>query len=96
MFPGCIPELTDMLVWVYWFPTSVFQCVLLVLAIAKIVKAARQEWQTPKLLIILVRDSLVYFGGALAIILVNACMWSTARVSSSKLALVKMLTYLTN
>ena len=83
MFPGCVPDHLPSHVWAYWVPLSLFQGAVFVLAITKVYEAVQQEWHAPKLLVTLLRDSLVYFGGALAVILVNVLIWSTARVCAA-------------
>ena len=80
IFPGCVPENLHVHIWAYWVPSSVFQGVILYLAINKIWEIGKQNWHTPKLLEILLRDSLAYLGGAIAIIMVNVLIWSVGRV----------------
>ena len=79
-FPGCVPVDFSPHMWAYWVPLLSFQTVLFVLAMAQVLIEARREWNTPKLLVVMLRDSLVYFGGMLAIILANVMIWATARV----------------
>ena len=68
--------------WAFWVPPIVFESVLLVLAIVKAAQVAHQEAPTSKILGVLIRDSVVYFGGTLSIILVNLVIYTVARVSS--------------
>ena len=82
LFPGCVPANPSSHMWSYWVPLFSFQSVLFLLAIAKVCESARKEWRTPRVLVVLLRDSLTYFGGVFAIILVNVLIWTTARVSN--------------
>ena len=61
-----------------------FESTLFVLAIIKAVQAGRNELHTPKILVVLLRDSVAYFGGILAIILTNLVIWAAARVRRSR------------
>ena len=63
----------------YWVPVVVFESTVFVLAFAKAVAAVlqrRTSGDPPRLLIILLRDSIVYFGGLLAVVLANLLVWS--------------------
>ena len=83
MFTGCVAESFRAHFWAYWVPLSVFQGAIVVLAIIKIWETGKQDWYTPRLLKILLRDSLAYFGGAVAIIIVNMLIWSIGRVRTA-------------
>ena len=82
-FPGCIPEFEDTYTWAYWVPMAAFESVLFVLAIAKSIHIARSESNTPKVLTVLLRDSVLYFGGVMFVILTNLIIWASVRVSVS-------------
>ena len=69
--------------WAYWVPMLVFETVLFALAIAKAFEEFRRQSHTPRILIMLFRDSVAYFGGVLAVILANLVIWSAARVRRS-------------
>ena len=58
-----------------------FEGVVFALALAKTVQHIREHQACPpRLLGVLLRDSMVYFGGMFAIILTNLLIWITARV----------------
>lgn len=79
-FPGCIPVIKDTYIWAYWVPMAAFESVLFLLAIIKSVQVARAESNTPRVLAILLRDSVLYFGGVIAVILTNLVFWAGVRV----------------
>ncbi|THG93497.1 hypothetical protein EW026_g7756 [Hermanssonia centrifuga] len=66
---------------------SVFESGLFILAAAKSIKFMLYEGrQTPHLAIILLRDSMIYFGGVLALILANLITWSAGRLNMQNAA----------
>ena len=82
---GCLLNNPSDHSWAYYVPMLIFESILFLLAIAKACQTARQEWHTPKILVVLLRDSVVYFGGVLAIILTNLVIIFTARVRFASL-----------
>ena len=71
--------------WAYWIPMTIFETILFVLAIVKCFKLARDHSHAPKALIVLLRDSILYLGGVLALLLCNLVIWAAARVRSAAL-----------
>ena len=69
-------------IWAYWIPILTFESTLFVLATIKAIEVARHEFRTPKILAVLLRDSVAYFGGIVAIILTNLVISAAARVCS--------------
>ena len=67
-------------IWAYWIPVLVVESLLFALAIIKALRIGLAESGTSPILNTLLRDSVVYFGGMLAIILVNLIIYCTARV----------------
>ena len=61
--------------WAYWVPTMIWETLLLVLSLYKSVQQTRREEGTPHLMVVILRDSILYFGGALATILANFIIW---------------------
>lgn len=60
----------------------VFESCLFLLALAKLVQVTvSKREQTPDLMIVLIYDSIVYFGGVLSLIVANLVIWEGARVS---------------
>ena len=57
------------------FESTLFTC-----AMVKVFRVARDETRAPRILAVLLRDSVAYFGGMLTIILANLIIWSAARV----------------
>ena len=70
--------------WAYWIPTLVFETVLVSLAIAKLVQISRMETNTPRVMAVLLRDSVAYFGGIFAFVITNFVIWVAARVSLAR------------
>ena len=68
----------------YWAPKLVFETVMFVLACVKAVQTnlLRRQVDPPRILVILLRDSVVHFGGMLAVILANFLLWTFAKVST--------------
>ena len=56
-------------VWPPWIPQLVFEGAIFLLALFKVFQTAREEGQPPRVLAVILRDSLVYFGGTLVIII---------------------------
>ena len=81
--PGCLPENVTVgaTTWTYWVPAAVFELTLVVLGVAKFVQAAGSGNRQPRIMSILLRDSIVYFGGMWSTILCCLCVWMSARVS---------------
>lgn len=61
--------------WAYWVPVMVWESLLLALSLYRSAQQAREEAGTPRLMAVLLRDSVLYFGGALASILANFIVW---------------------
>ena len=78
-FTGCIPNNPSRHMWAYWIPMTIFETILLALAVAKCFQLAR-GLHAPKALVVLLRDSVLYLGGVLAILICNLVIWSSARV----------------
>ena len=85
--PGCLPNNRVPRVWAYWIPMTIFESVLFLMALAKTTYLFLHEnQQTPGLMIVLLRDSVVSFGGVLTWIIVNLVLWAVGRVSICLLA----------
>ncbi|KAI0089406.1 hypothetical protein BDY19DRAFT_102160 [Irpex rosettiformis] len=84
LFPGCAPTHIVPYAWTYWIPMTVFESALFLLAAAKAVRYLLNPdtpKQTPNLALLLVRDSIIYFGSVLALILLNLVIWKAGRSS---------------
>ena len=66
--------------WMYWLPMLAFESTLFMLAIVKAARVARGVASTPNVLVVLLRDSIAYFGGIIAIIIANLVLEAAARV----------------
>lgn len=69
----------------YWLPMLGFESLLFGMAVVKSVKVYKDSKQThtgkaPNLLVILIRDSVMYFGGVFAVLLTNIIAWAIAPV----------------
>ena len=58
----------------------IFETLLCTLAIARSIRVAYVDKTSSRILAILVRDSMLYFGGAMLVILVNLIIWAAFRV----------------
>ena len=65
---------------------TAFESVLFLLAVAQSVQVAWSESNTPRISAILLRDPVLYFGGAIAVILTNLIIWAFVRVSHEVVA----------
>lgn len=72
---GCAAWNIKPYAWAYWVPTMVWEALLLVLSLYKSAQLAKEEEGTPRLMVVILRDSILYFGGALATILANFIIW---------------------
>ena len=68
--------------WMYWLPILVFESTLFILAVIKAFRAAQDISKTPRILAVLLKDSITYFGGIFAIIVANLAIDAFARVRS--------------
>ena len=66
--------------WVYWVPKLGFESVVVALVILKVFEEARAERGTPRVLVVLLRDSLAYFSVILINLIANLLVWTLARV----------------
>ena len=79
--PTCFGGVPDKNVWTYWVPMLSFESILFAAALFKAFKVTREEAFTPRILTVLLRDSIAYFGGVGAIAVTNLVVWTAARVS---------------
>ena len=84
-FPACFGGTLHKRIWVCWLPMLAFDGILFALAVVKAIKVAREDSPSPILLTVLLRDSVVYFGGASAIAVTNLVVWVAARVRTTML-----------
>ena len=63
----------------------VFESTLFILAVSRSIQFAFGGGTTPHLMFILIRDSVMYFGGILAVVLTNCIVWAVGRVRHDKL-----------
>ena len=80
-FTGCVPNPPSDHMWAYWIPMIVFEATLCTLAIIKAIHIAHTGTHRSRLLITMLRDTVIYFGGILVIIVINFGIWVAARVS---------------
>lgn len=60
-----------------------FELTLFALALlksAQVYRTRRQAGHAPSILVILIRDSVFYFGGVITVIVTNLVVWAAARV----------------
>lgn len=58
----------------------IFQSTVCLLAVIKSVQMAAAQYSTPKVMVVLLRDSAAYFGSILSVLIVNIVIFSAARV----------------
>lgn len=83
-FTGCLPQETVHYGWAYWLPNLILEFTLFSLALFKSVQVYRNRryrGETPNILLVLIRDSVFYFGGVMTVIITNLVTWASARVS---------------
>jgi len=74
-FTGCLPSNIKPYAWTFWMPMLIFETILLAMSIFRSVVLAANDWQTRRLVFVLLRDSVVYFGGVILAILANVVGW---------------------
>ena len=79
-FPGCVPTNQGKDTSAYLIPMLIFQSTVCVLAVIKSVQTAAGEYNTPKVMVVLLRDSATYFGSILSVLIVNIVIFTAARV----------------
>jgi len=73
---GCTPRNIPSWCWTYWFPSAIFDSVLFILALRKTVKVVRSTTRRPpRLIVVLLRDSFLYFGIVMAWSAANCFSW---------------------
>lgn len=65
--------------WIYWLPTIAFETCLVILAIIQCIQYVRDESGATRLMAVLLRDSIMFFGGMLAAALINCIIWGVGR-----------------
>ncbi|KAI0954183.1 hypothetical protein AcV7_007485 [Taiwanofungus camphoratus] len=74
---GCVPIVTQRYAWAYWLPVLVFESIMLSLSVVKSVRQAQEDTRTPYVTVVLLRDSVVYYGGIIGPILINCIVWKS-------------------
>ena len=77
---GCFGINTLSYAYAYWIPVAIFETVLFLLALCKIVEYARRKEEAPNLMVILFRDSLLFFVAILMVSVLNCVMWKFGSV----------------
>jgi len=78
-FPGCFGVNSEPFNYAYWIPTIIFESVLFLLAIYKSIEIAQESATTPNLMFILIRDSVIFYGGMFAVVMTNCIVWAVGR-----------------
>ncbi|KAJ3485598.1 hypothetical protein NLI96_g4854 [Meripilus lineatus] len=79
-YTGCAPTNIQSWAWTFWLPLLSFEVPVFILAIIKTVQVARDEYNSPHMMFILLRDSIMFFVIVLAVILVNCVIWASHNV----------------
>ena len=80
-YPGCAPTNIQTWAWTFWLPVLFFEVPLFLLAVVKSIQVAREEQTSSRIMFILLRDSIMFFGIVLAVILTNCIIWASQSVS---------------
>lgn len=92
LYAGCLlSDISPAHLWQAGVPPTVFESVLFSLAINKVFMVARQKTHTPRILVILLRDSAVYFGGMFGIFLTNMVITATTATARVRPATISRL-----
>jgi len=78
---GCMTGSHRSFAWVFWVPGLAFESILFLFALAKLVEEATAGIRTPHLMMVLLRDLIIYFGSVTSLILANLVIWIAARVT---------------
>ena len=78
--PGCLPNHIGGTQWAYWVPGFIFEFTLFTLAIVKLLQTAHAQNKPPRVMAVLLRDSVLYYGGVLSTMICGLVTWSTVRV----------------
>ncbi|KAI0075253.1 hypothetical protein K474DRAFT_1676483 [Panus rudis PR-1116 ss-1] len=76
---GTVPYPYTLPYFIQWVPYLTYEIFMFVLAMYKSVLLAREHPETPHLIYVLLRDSLVFYGGTLAMVLVNCLVNALGR-----------------
>ena len=80
---GCFAHNSVSYAWTVWFGILVFESAMVGLALYKCILNYRDPGNTPQLLKILLRDSILFYGGVALVALINCLVWAFGRVSAS-------------
>jgi len=76
IFGGCAPLNIPTWCWVYWLPSVIFESILFLLALWKTILEARvKASRASPLMHVLLRDSVIYFGGIVIWSILNLGAW---------------------
>lgn len=78
-YVGCFGVNSEPFKYAYWIPTITFESILFLLAIYKSIEIARENTTTPNLMYILIRDSVIFYGGMFAVVMTNCLVWAVGR-----------------
>lgn len=91
---GCFAHNNVPYAWTIWFGIFVFESCLVGLASYKCIINYRDRMNAPQLLKVLLRDSILFYGGVSVVALVNCLVWAFGRVSRFFLVLSDIHTWL--
>jgi len=78
IFTGCAPTNIPTWCYIYWLPSLAFESLLLILACWKTIQEASSSFWTSKIMVVLLRDSVLYFGGVTLFTIANFLAWYIA------------------
>ncbi|TFY52918.1 hypothetical protein EVJ58_g9741 [Rhodofomes roseus] len=74
---GCIPSGIKPWAWTFWLPMLTFETLLLVLSLFRSMQLIFED-RRPAIIYVLLRDSVIYFGGVVLAIVTNVVGWKVA------------------
>jgi len=80
-FSGCAPTNIPPYAWSFWLPMMLFEFSLVLLVVVKWIRLSRSGVSAQNMMLILLRDSVIFFGAALAVILTNCIIWAKQDLS---------------
>ncbi|KAH9934320.1 uncharacterized protein B0H18DRAFT_980980 [Fomitopsis serialis] len=72
---GCLPSGIKPWAWTFWLPMLTFETLLLCLSLFRSAQLVIED-RRPKIIYVLLRDSVVYFGGVVLTIVANVVGWN--------------------
>ena len=83
---GVIPPFPSRHLAFDFIPMLIFQTSICALAVTKSIQAAAAQYKTPRIMVVLLRDTAMYFGSILLVLIANIVVFTAIRVRASSSA----------